>query len=112
MNTPEEVLADLREESAILRRAGHIGQADRDLALAEQLTRAMPEYFTWLTEDQAATYTGRASDWLRARYTAWEARGLAKSDGRHRSYRRCILEHRGNAEAAREAGRRAVRRSA
>jgi hypothetical protein len=109
---PEDVLADLRGEAAVLRRAGHVNQADRDLALAEKLVASMPEYFAWLTEEQAATYTGHNGDWLRARFTAWEARGLAKLEGRHRSYRRCILEHRGNAEAAREAGRRAVRRSA
>jgi hypothetical protein len=107
----EQVIADLQGEAAVLRRAGHAGQADRYIAIAEQIADSCPEWLHWLSEDEAMTYSGRARDYLRARFTEWEARGMAKTDGRHRSYRRCVLEHRGNALAAREAGRRAVRKA-
>ena len=108
--TIEQVLADARERVATLRYEGHPIQAASVARVVDDVTEALHEYLTTLSESEAMLYTGRKEDYLRARFGAWEARGLAMWDasGRHRRFRRCVLEHRGNAEAARAAGERAA----
>jgi hypothetical protein len=107
--TFEDVLADLRERITMLRVEGHPVQAASVERAVEQLVESLPEYLSWLSETEATGYTGRTSEYLRARFARWESRGLAMWRGRTRWYRRCVLEHRGNVAAAREAGRRAAR---
>jgi hypothetical protein len=106
--TFEDVLADLRERITMLRVEGHPVQAASVERAVEQLVAALPEYLALLSEAEAVTYSGRSLAYLRARFGAWHSRGLAEWHGRVRYYRRCVLEHRGNADIAREAGRRAV----
>jgi hypothetical protein len=106
--TLEQLLADTAEQAAILRRHGHTGQADALTAIVEGVRQACPEFMALLSEDAASTYSGRTVAWLRARFPQWVARGLAEQVGPRRYYRRCVLEHRGNANAARAAGRRAA----
>lgn len=106
--TLEDTLADLRERVTMLRMEGHpVQAASLERALTE-LVAALPEYLAVLSEADAVTYTGRSAAYLRARFGAWAERGLAEWRGRVRYYRRCVLEHRGNADIAREAGRRAA----
>lgn len=106
--TIEDVLADLRERVTMLRVEGHPVQASSVERAIEQLVATLPEFLVLLSEAEAMTYSGRSLSYLRARFGAWHARGLAEWHGRARQYRRCVLEHRGNADIAREAGRRAV----
>lgn len=106
--TLEQTLADLRERVTMLRVEGHPVQAASVERAIEQLVACLPEYLVLLSEGDAVTYTGRSPAYLRARFGAWHSRGLAEWKGRVRYYRRCVLEHRGNADIAREAGRRAA----
>jgi hypothetical protein len=110
--TFEEVVADLRERVSLLRLEGHPVQAASVERAVDQLVATLPEYVSWLSESDATGYTGRTAEYLRARFARWEERGLAMWRGRTRWYRRCVLEHRGNVAAAREAGRRAAREAA
>ena len=110
--TTEDVLADLRERITMLRVEGHPVQASSVERAIDQLVATLPEYLEWLSEADATGYTGRSAEYLRARFARWESRGLATWRGRTRWYRRCVLEHRGNVAAAREAGRRAAREAA
>jgi hypothetical protein len=109
----EQVLADARGEAAVLRSHGHILQAESVEKVVDAVAASMADYLTKLTESEAMLFTGRKQPYLRDRFAAWERRGLAVWDehGRRRLYRRLALEHRGNHEAALEAGREAARRT-
>lgn len=107
--TVEQVLADAYEEVRTVRH--WVPQAERFLAVLDAIAAALPEYCTWLTEAEAADYTGRSIPWLRARFAGWVKRGLAEQVGPQRRYRRAALEFRGNPLAAREAGKRAYRKA-
>jgi hypothetical protein len=108
----EDVMADLREHVTHLRLGGHALQATTLEQALDRITEALPEYLSWLSETEAQGYTGRTAEYLRARFGRWESREMARWVGRTRWYRRCVLEHRGNVAAAREAGRRAAREAA
>ena len=105
----DTLLADARQEVTVLRSNGNKLQAKTLERFADKVAEVMADYLTWLSEDRATLYSGLKVPALRARFPSLEARGLAKWDesGRRRLYRRQGLEHRGNAEAAREEGRRA-----
>ena len=103
----EQALADMRGQAGVLRFHGHHDQARALDEFASRIAEATPEYRTWLTESEAVDYTARSVEYLRNRFSGWAARGLARLSGGKRQYRRMALEHRGNIEAAREAGRRA-----
>lgn len=108
----ETVLADAREEAAILRVHSHKAQADSIEKVCDAVATSMADYLAWMNEAEAMLYTGRRQPYLRERFAAWELKGLARWDGHRRLYRRLVLPHRGNAESAREAGRRAARGAA
>ena len=103
----EQVLADAAERVTHLRIEGHPVQAASVERLAGEIREALKEYLGWLDESAAVLYTGRSKEYLRIRFPALMDRGLAEWRGRVRYFRRCCLEHRGNADAARQAGRRA-----
>lgn len=104
----EQVLADALERAALLRSEGHPIQAATIERVVAEVKAALPEFSTWVSETDAMLFTGRKADYLRARFPFWEQRGLAAFHGRIRFFRRCVLEHRGNPEAVRGAGRRAI----
>jgi hypothetical protein len=108
--TLEQVLADAREEANVLRVHSHRAQAESIDKVCAAVATMMADYLTWLNEADAELYTGLKTPALRARFASLQQRGLAKWDHerRQRMYRRVALEHRGNNEAAREAGRRAA----
>lgn len=110
--TLEDAVADLRERVTMLRVEGHPVQAASVERALDEVLATLPEYRALLSEREATDYSGRSVDYLRARFTRWEGRGLAEWRGRVRHYRQCVLEHRGNVAAAREAGRRAAREAA
>lgn len=108
----EQVLADAAERVTHLKIEGHPVQAASLERLVEEVRNAegMSEYLTWLDEGAAMLYEGRRThESLRLRFPALLDRQMAKWVGKVRYFRRCALEHRGNADAARQAGRRAGR---
>ena len=105
----EDVLADAAERATMLRIEGHPVQASAIERVTADTRSALSEYLTWLSESEAELYTGRRQDYLRARFARWQERGLAEWRGKVRYFRRCVLEHRGNADAAKAAGQRAAR---
>jgi hypothetical protein len=109
--TTEEAMAEGWAEVALMRKYGSSSAADRWGVILAGLRDSLTEYSDLLSEADAVAYSGRAAQWLRARFLRWESRGLAQRVGRIRYYRRCVLEHRGNPFAAREAGKLAVRKA-
>lgn len=106
--TLEQVLADAREEAAILLRNGHRGQAETLERFLDAVHAAAEDYLTWLTEPDAHLRSGHSVKALRARFPALLAQGLARLDGRRRLYRACAISQRAHVEAARRAGERAA----
>ena len=109
MTDLDALLADVREDAALLRRAGHAGQAVYLETLADKWAAATEVYRRWLSEDDAAIQSGRSRTWLRAQYPEWARLGHARTVGRRRQYRMIIVPLRANTSAAREAGRQAGR---
>lgn len=111
MTDLDTVLADLRGEAAVLRRAGHREQADAYERFASLVADATEDFRTFLTEPQAALRSGKSQAWLRSRFAGWLADGNARHGTRRgeRLYRALVVPRRPNIEAALEAGRRAGR---
>lgn len=110
--TIEEQIGEWRERANTLRITGHAhdGHLVDQVLDALVATPPLDELLAWVNERDAMLYEGRRTpDTLRDRFAEWEARGLAKWNGKRRLYRRIVLRHRGNVEAAREEGRRAGR---
>lgn len=105
--TLEQVLADAREEAAVLKRAGHPVQAAGLERLCDAVARSAEDYLTWLSEADARLQSGRSVEWLRGQFPRWMDQGLARTSGKKREYRALIVPRRANVSAAREAGRRA-----
>lgn len=103
----EGVLADSREEAAILRSHGHASQATSIEAVCDRVAHAMRPWLTVLSESEAALRSGWSVARLRGRFAEWESRGLAMLDERgRRRYREIIVPVRPQDEAARLAGER------
>jgi hypothetical protein len=111
VSTPalETVLADKREDAAVLRRLGHAHDADLIEGVCDAVATAAEEYLRWLSEGDATLQSGWSPDRLRRQFPAWERLGHAMYDEkRRRIYRQLIVPHRANTVAARERGRRAA----
>lgn len=104
--TLEQVLADAREEAAVLKRAGHPVQAQGIDRLCTAVADAAEDYLTWLTESDARLQSGWSVERLRGQFARWLDQGLARMNGKRREYRALIIPRRANVSAAREAGRR------
>lgn len=109
MTDLDTLLADMRGEAALLRRAGHGGQATYLEALADQWAQATEEYRRWLSEEDAMLRSGRSRVWLRAQFPGWARLGHARLAGRRRQYRGIIVPVRAKTLEARDAGRQAGR---
>lgn len=107
--TIEQVLADASERATTLRYEGHPVQAQAIERVVADVRAVLGEFMDWMPESAAVLYTGRSREYLRARFARLAERGLAEWRGRVRYFRRCALEHRGNADAARQEGRRAAK---
>jgi len=105
----EEVLADKREDAAVLRRVGHEHDAKLIEGICDTVAAAAEDYLRWLNEGDAMLQSGWSVDKLRRHFPAWERLGHAMYDQkRRRIYRQLIVPHRANTVAARERGRRAA----
>lgn len=112
MSAPDlqQVLTDWRGDAAVLRRAGHVADADLREKMADQVSAAAASYLNWLSETEAMLRSGKSRDWLRGRFSGWEAEGHARMTGRERQYRELIVPRRPALTTAHEAGRDAARR--
>lgn len=110
--TLEQVIADAREEAAVLRRHHQAAIADAIGRLADAVQASALDYLNWLSESEARLRSGHDVPWLRARFAQWAEQGLAEWRGAKRYYRAVVIPQRPNLDAARAAGRRAVGRSA
>lgn len=101
------VIADAREEAAVLRSHGHTAQARSIESLAERVAETMRSYLTTLSEKEAELRSGWTANRLRSRFGEWEARGLAMLDERgRRRYRELIVPVRADVDGARLRGLR------
>ena len=106
--TLDTVLANWREDAAVLRKRGHTHDADLVERLCDDIAAAAEDLLAWLPEEQAALQSGHTVRWLRARFDEWAALGHAKREGRVRKYRAIIVPRRAHAELAYRAGQRAA----
>lgn len=105
----EEVLADWRGQAAVLRANGHPTQAGSVEEVCDSVASCMADYLTILSEEEARSRSGKGTDFLRTRFPAWEAAGMAFLEGRRRRYRACIIPVRVNLDLARAEARRDAR---
>lgn len=116
MTTPEpleQVLADMRGEAQVLRKHGDARTANVLDESVDRVKTAAEDFITWLNEPDAQLRSGRATSWLRSRFAEWSEAGHARKNERgQREYRLVVIPRRADASAAREAGRRGVKRSA
>ena len=103
----EQVLADWREDAAVLRQQGHRPQAESIESLVGDVVEAAHEYLTWIGEDDAMLRSGRSQTWLRGRFPEWERASHARRKGRKRWYRMLVVPYRANTSAAYEDGLKA-----
>lgn len=101
-----QVLADARGEAAVLRRRGHVHEADAIEELCTKVQKAAEDFLTFVAETDARLATGRSVDYLRSHFAEWERQGHAFKRGRIRYYRLLVLPRRADVQAARAAGRR------
>lgn len=110
--TLEQVLADERGDAAVLRARGHAHDAELIESVCNKVAAAARDYLTMLPEADARLWSGKSTEWLRARFPEWAALGHAELRGRVRYYRAIVLPRRARVVAAREAGRAGARRKA
>lgn len=108
----EQVLANWREDAAVLRRRGHPHDAELIERLCDEVAASAEDFLRWLTESEAALRAGRSPKWLQRQFAGWVALGLARHDGRRRLYRMVIIPQRAQPSLAHEAGRAAARGAA
>lgn len=89
-----EVLADYREDAAVLRRNGQEAQAHSLERMAQDVSEAARDYLLFLSEDDAALRSGHTERWLRARYREWAKAGHAKKENGRRWYRSVVIPYR------------------
>ena len=89
--TPEQVLGDLEERVNLLRWAGNDTAADSIAAVILELRVALREFLTEHDLAGAQLLSGRKEDFFRRRLPEWEARGLARRNGRRWIIRECAI---------------------
>ena len=89
-----EVLADYREDAAVLRRTGQEAQAHSPERMAQDVSEAARDYLLFLSEDDAALRSGHTERWLRDRYREWAKAGHAKKENGRRWYRQVVIPYR------------------
>lgn len=106
------VLADMRSDAAVFRRRGNTHDAELLERVAKDVADAAEEFLTFIPETDAVLFSGHKVPWLRAQYDAWARRGHAKTIGRTRHYRQCVLPRRASTAQAYDAGVEAARKFA
>lgn len=107
--TLEQVLADAREEAAVLRSNGAGFSVERVERLLAAVQESAEEWLTWLSEKDASIRCGFSETWLRGRFEMWRRDGHARLKGRARQYRACSIPRRADVVSASNRGRAAAR---
>lgn len=94
MKPLEQVIADAREEAAVLdaNRAGFAVARVRELL--EEIASSAEEFITWLSEGDAAMRAGVKPITMAGRFPAMQRDGNARLSGRARQYRQCAVPQR------------------
>lgn len=101
-----QVIADAREEAAVIRRAGHGDQSEYVEALLDKVFAAAEDYIIWLSEAEARLKSGLSTKTLHRRWRELFDSGNARFNAKgEREYRSCAIPPRPDVAAAREAGR-------
>ena len=106
--TLDQLLADFREEAAVLRANGHSVQALGQERILNAVAEATADWRSWISESEAQLRSGKGPDFFRSHRQVWAEDGLAEQrNGRRWFYRRVIVPRRklssiATAEAARE----------
>lgn len=100
MQCIEEVLETYRSEATILARHGHTNEAQLISSLCQDITAALDDYLTWLSEANAQLRSGHGIAWLRDKFSDWEAAGHARMRSGKREYRQIIVPQRRHTEDA------------
>lgn len=103
------VLADARADADMLDRRGHATEATSLRKLCNDIEAGAREYLTFLSEIDAALFTGETPRTLQRHFAALERRGHAYRQGRMRFYRECVLTPKADRRAAFDAGAAAAR---
>lgn len=99
------VVADAREEVAVLKRMGNSAQAEYIEQLLDRIKASAEDFLTWLSEDKAYIKSGLSHRTLRRRFRELSDCGLARYNAHgSREYRSCAIPPRADAAAARAAG--------
>lgn len=109
-----EVLDEMRAEVAVLRDNKAAMPPDRLETRLREIENATIDLREWLSEDDAMLRSARTRAWLRGQFPQWMAQGLARFNPdkpKERQYLQLIVPLRANASAARDAGRRGLRRT-
>ena len=107
--TLNQVLADFREEAAILHANGVPAQAQTLIRVLDAVSHAAVDYLSWLSEGEAQLRSGKGATFFRAHRQVWAEEGLAEQrSGRRWFYRRVIVPRRKLSSIAREEAVREV----
>ena len=112
MKSIEQVIADAREEAAVLRKHGQDAIASAIDRVCDEVADATEDYRTWLTETDAMLRSGHTRAWLRNRFPAWDRQGMARWSPKNsaaREFRALIIPQRTNLAALRADARLAAR---
>ena len=104
----ETILREGEVEVAVLRKNGHLGQADSVERLARAVKDAAADYLEWLPEGAAMLRSGRGLDFFKSRRPVWAEDGLAEQRGRTWWYRRVCVERRKSPSVTRAEARRSA----
>jgi hypothetical protein len=96
----EDVLDVYQQEAAILARRGHVNEAHLITSICQDITAALDDYLTWLSEANAQLRSGHGIAWLRDKFSDWEAAGHARMRSGKREYRQIIVPQRRHTEDA------------
>lgn len=89
--TIEDLLATYRADAEVLARLGQSAASEGRLQVVHEVTVALGDYLRWLSESEAALWTGHSERWVRGQFEIMEASGNARRQGRHRRYRAAAL---------------------
>ncbi len=107
-----DVLADAKSDADRLQRLGYDRDANLLRTFIKRVELSAHPWLNFMSEIDAALFSGVQPRVLRRRFAAWEVRGFAYKQGRTRFYCEAILPRRADLRAAHDAGRAAAQDNA
>lgn len=107
-----QVIADSRSDADHLGRLGFERESKLLRDFARRVELAAEPFTTFLSERDAALFSGLSPRALRRKFYEWEPRGLARRQGSVRMYREIALPRRADVVNAHNDGRAAARQGA